>query len=226
MGLRLGVAPALMALLTLAAAGQHLPFLQHSANDFRSFGKITLFHLDQPLSAAAPASLDALPVKSFTYSLYPTAGSGQDGMIPGDTQTGAPLMIPVAGGMYDHRNDPNNQLEFEISRGDVVTLPKAPGGKALLVYGALYSGANLESCTGVVQVLELKAGKLLLTDQISYDCRGGAAPEWNGDKRQLTVRSARYSLGDKPCCPSQYDSVVFKLDGEKVKIGDVTINDQ
>jgi len=215
-----------MAVLALAATGQHLPFLQRKASDFRSFGKITLFHLDQPLAAPAPASLEAFPVKSFTYSLYPTAGSGQDGMIPGDTQTGAPLMIPVAGGMYDHRNDPNNPLEFEISRGDVVALPKAPGGEAELVYGALYSGPNLENCTGVVQVIELQAGKLLLTDQISYDCRGGAAPEWNGDKRQLTVRSARYSLGDKPCCPSQYDSVVFKLEGDKIKIGDVIINDQ
>lgn len=213
--------------LSLAAWGQILPgWLQHKASDFRTYGKITEFHLDVPLNAPALTRLDQFPLQQFTYPLYPTAGSGEDGMIPGNTQTGAPLMIPVVRGIYDHHDDPTNPIEFEVIKADPANLPKAPGGKALLVYSVLYTGDHIANCTGIVQVMELKGGQLVLTDQISYDCRGGAGAEWNPDKRQLTVRSARYSLGDKPCCPSVYDHVVFKLDGAKVKTGEVVINDQ
>lgn len=212
-------------LLLASAASAQLPFLHH-ASDFKSYGRITEFHLDVPLSAAPPADLAQFPLKQFTYALYPTASSGEDGMVPGNTQTGTPLLIPVSGGMYDHHLDTNNPMEFEIIKADPADLPKAPGHQALLVYSVLYTGDNLANCTGIVQILENKGGKLVLTDQISYDCRGGAGAEWDAKKRQLTVRSAVYSLGDKPCCPSTYDHVVFKLDGEQVKTGEVVLNNQ
>lgn len=212
--------------LATAASGQILPgFLQRKTSDFRTYGKITEFHLDAPLHAPALASLDQFPLKQFTYPLYPTASSGEDGMIPGNTETGAPLMIPVAGGIYDRHDDPTDPMSFEVIQATPVDLPKAPGGKALLVYSVLYTGAQSANCTGIVEIMEIKKGQLLLTDQISYDCRGGAGADWNPKKNQLTVRSARYSLGDKPCCPSVYDHVVFKLDGEKVKTGEVVVDD-
>ena len=195
-------------------------------SDFKTYGKITEFHLNVPLSAPPLASLAQFPLKKFTYALYPTAASGAGGMVPGNTETGAPLLITVAGGIYDRQSDPTNPMEFEVIKADTAQLPKAPGGQALLVYSVLYTGEHLANCTGLVQVLELKGGKLMLSDQISYDCQGGAGAEWNADKRQLAVRAARYSLGDRPCCPSVYDHVVFKLDGEKVKTGEVVLDNQ
>lgn len=212
-------------LVLAATAAAQIPFLHHSS-DFKSYGRITDFHLDVPLNTPAPADLGQFSMKDFTYMLYPTASSGEDGMIPGNPESGEPLVIPVSGGIYDHHLDTSRPLEFEVIKADPVALPKAPGKQALLVYSVLYSGSNLANCTGIVQVLENAGGKLLLTDQISYDCRGGAGAEWNQKKRQLTVRSAVYSLGDKPCCPSTYDHVTFKLDGKDVKTGDVVLNNQ
>lgn|GEM_PF-2282675 len=214
-------------LLTGASAAQaQFGWLRGPGSDFKTYGRITAFHLNVPLDAPGVSSLKDFPLQDFTYVLYPTAGSGAEGMIPGNTETGAPLSIPVVRGMYDRRSDASDPLEFEAIKADPAKLPKAPGGEALLVYSVLYSGRDLANCTGIVQVLERDQGKLMLADQFSYDCRGGAGAEWNVQKRQLTIRSARYSLGDKPCCPSQYDSVVFKLDGKSVKTGDVTINNQ
>ncbi|MGH9394234.1 MAG: hypothetical protein ACRD1E_08700 [Terriglobales bacterium] len=216
----------LLLLAACAPASAQLGWLHGSGSGFKSYGKITAFHLDVPLAAPALQSLSQFPLKDFAYVLYPTAGSGAEGMVPGNTETGAPLSIPVVRGMYDHRNDASDPIEFEAIKADDAKLPKAPGGNALLVYSVLYSGQDLANCTGIVQVLELDQRQLMLTDQFSYDCRGGAGAEWNPAKRQLTIRSARYSLGDKPCCPSQYDSVVFKLDGKSVKTGDVILNNQ
>ena len=166
------------------------------------------------------------PLKGFDYALYPTASSGEAGMVPGNTETGDPVMITVRDGIFDHHLDAANSIEFEVIKSDPADLPKAPGGHALLVYSVLYTGDQLANCTGIVQVLELTQGKLTLADQFSYDCRGGAGADWNPKKRQLTVRSARYSLGDKPCCPSRYDSVTFKIDGKEIKTSDISISDQ
>lgn len=215
-----------LALGLAGAAWAQIPFLPHHASDFRTYGRITVFHLDVPLASPPLASLQQFPLKQFRYALYPTASSGAEGMVPGNTETGTPLVIQVANGIYDHHQDPDNPMEFEAIKADPASLPKAPGGQALLVYSVLYTGDQLANCTGIVQVMVLEKGQLRLSDQFSYDCRGGAGAEWNQAKRQLTVRSARYSLGDKPCCPSQYDSVVFKLDGQEVKTGDVTLNNQ
>ncbi|HXE30296.1 MAG TPA: hypothetical protein VN515_00690 [Terriglobales bacterium] len=228
--MRRGVISAALVILSLGATawGQHLPgFLQRKNSDFRTYGKITAFHLNAPLATSPPLTdFSHFPLKNFSYPLYPTASSGEAGMVPGNTETGDPLVIPVEGGLYDHKEDATNPMEFEPIKADPVQLPKAPGGSALLVYSVLYTGDQLANCTGIVQVMELQKGQLILTDQISYDCRGGADAEWNQDKHQLTVRSAVYSLGDKPCCPSTYDHVVFKLDGEKIKTGEVVLNNQ
>lgn len=208
--------------LTLAGGAQILTGWLHKSSDFRTFGRITAFHLEAPLTSPPLASLADFPLKDFTYALYPTAESGAGGMVPGNTQTGTPMMITVTRGIYDHSHNTDNPIEFQVIKADTAALPKAPGKSALLVYSVLYTGDQLANCTGIVQMLELKQGKLLLTDQFSYDCAGGAGAEWNQDKRQLTLRAANYAPGDKPCCPTRYDFVDFKLDGESVKTGDMS----
>lgn len=215
-----------LAALALSAAAQIPFFGGGQGSGFKTYGRITSFQLDVPLSTPPLAKLGDFPLQQFSYVLYPTAASGADGMIPGDTASGAPLVIPVSRGIYDHHTDTDNPLEFEVIKGDTVELPKAPGKQGLLVYSVLYSGDQLANCTGVVQLMELKQGRLVLAEQFSYDCRGGAGAEWNAKKRQLTVRSARYSLGDKPCCPSRFDSVVFKLDGKDIGTGDKVLYDR
>ncbi|MGH9415132.1 MAG: hypothetical protein ACRD01_00745 [Terriglobales bacterium] len=217
------IALAVLLTLGLPAAAQ-FGWLQRNHGDFQTFGKITAFHLEVPLAAPPLASLAQFPAKNYTYALYPTASSGAEGMVPGNTVSGAPLMITVAQGIYDHHQDPINPLEFQIIKSEPAALPKAPGKRALFVYSVLYTGDNLANCTGILQVMELKKKQLVMTDQISWDCRGGGDAEWDAKKRQLTVRAARYTLGDKPCCPSRYDSVVFKMDGEKIKTGDINLN--
>lgn len=211
----------------LSPAGAQLPFFRHdNSSGFHSYGKITSFLLNAPLASPPLTSLAQFPLKEFTYVLYPTAATGEDGMIPGNTVTGEPVMITVQNGIYDHHQDTDHPLEFQIIKDQTAELPHAPGKQGLLVYSVLYTGAQLANCTGIVQVLEMKQGKLLLADQFTYDCRGGAGAEWNAAKRQLTLRAARYSFGDKPCCPSRYDSVVFKLDGRSIGTGDKVIGDQ
>ena len=217
------LAPVVLVLVAGSAA-QILPGWLHKASDFRTFGQITAFHLNAPLTSPPLARLADFPAKNFTYALYATAESGASGMVPGNTQTGAPLMIPVVRGIYDHEANTANPMEFQIIKTDPAALPKAPGKSALLVYGVLYTGDHLADCTGVVQVIELNKGKLILADQFSYDCAGGAGAEWNQSKRQLTLRAAKYVPGDKPCCPTTYDFVNFKLDGDSIKIGDMSVD--
>lgn len=207
--------------LAVSAGAQILPFL-HKDSDFRTYGRITAFELDVPLASPPLATLADFPVKNFTYALYPTAESGAGGMVPGNTVSGAPLMITVVRGVYDNEHDPDRPMEFQIIKTDTVKLPKAPGKSALLVYSVLYTGEQLANCTGIVQTIELDKGKLTLADQFSYDCAGGAGAAWNQDKRELTLRAANYTPGDKPCCPTRYDFVTFKLDGDSVKTGDMS----
>ncbi len=217
----------LCAVCTAAPAAAQFPFLHHAdSSGFKTYGKITSFLLNVPLSSPPLSSLAQFPLNHFTYVLYPTASSGAEGMVPGNTTTGEPLLIPVQRGIYDHHADTGNPLEFQVIKDQAAVLPQAPGKQGLLVYTVLYTGDRLANCTGVVQLLEIERGKLILADQFSYDCRGGAGAEWDAHKRQLTIRSARYSLGDQSCCPSRYDSVVFKLDGRSIKTGDKTIGDQ
>ncbi|MGH9483961.1 MAG: hypothetical protein ACRD1F_02800, partial [Terriglobales bacterium] len=154
-----------ISLILLAAlagfANAQLPLFGHSnTSGFESYGKITSFLLNVPLRAAPMTSLEQFPLKNFTYVLYPTAASGAEGMIPGNTVTGEPLMITVQRGIYDHHQDTRNPLEFQVIKDQTAKLPHAPGKQGLLVYSVLYTGANLANCTGVVQLLELKKGQL------------------------------------------------------------------
>jgi hypothetical protein len=216
---------AAMMLLMGAPAWAQFGLFQHTpSSGYKSFGRITSFVLNAPLHAPAVTSLSEFPLRNFTYALYPTDAIGIDGMVPGNSATGEPLLITVARGLYDNSQDKKNPIEFQVIKDTPAALPKAPGKSALLVYSVLYSGRNLANCTGIVQVMEMKHGQLMLAQQFSYDCRGGAGADWNAKKRQLTLRAARYAPGDKKCCPSEYDMVQFKLDGKNVKTGRVVIN--
>jgi len=207
------------ALLTFAWAGDDGPL--------QSWGSITKFHLDVPLKTAqAVTSLGSLDFHNFSLALYPTDSSGTNGTVPGDPSKGLPVLVNLNHGLYAGRDAAAGPIEFDLIKSDLVRLPKAPGQALELVNGVLYSGSNKENCTGIVQIFELKGGQLLLTDQISYDCRGGGSAVYNPQKRRLAIQSARYAAGDPKCCPSLFDKVEFKMDGESMKPTNVQLQQQ
>lgn len=171
-------------------------------------------------------SLDAVDFHNFSLALYPTDTSGSDGMVPGDPSRGLPLLVTLAQGRYAGTDATAGPIEFDLIKSEVIRLPKAPGQMLDLVSGVLYSGSNKQNCTGVMQVFEKKGSQLVVTDQISYDCRGGGSAIYDADKRRLQIQSAHYAAGDKPCCPSLFDKVDFKMDGESMKATNIQLAQQ
>lgn len=215
----LWVACVAVALLTIAWAGDGGPL--------QSWGSITRFHLDVPVRTPQPVNnLESLDFRNFSLALYPTDSSGSNGMIPGDPSKGVPLLVSLQQGIYAGTSDGAGLIEFDLIKSEVIHLPKAPGQTLGLVYGVLYSGSNKQNCTGVVQVFELKDNQLMVTDQISYDCRGGGSAVYDAHKHRLKIQSARYAAGDRPCCPSLFDKADFKMDGEEMKATNVHLQQQ
>lgn len=215
----LWVACLAVACLTLAWAGNDGPL--------QSWGSITRFHLDVPLRTPQPVtSLNSVDFHNFSLALYPTDTSGSDGMVPGDPSKGLPLLVHLSDGRYTGKDDAAGPIEFDLIKSEVVQLPKAPGQTLGLVYGVLYSGSSKQNCTGVVQIFARQNNQLIVTDQISYDCRGGGSAVYDPHKRRLKIQSARYAAGDKPCCPSLFDKADFKMDGESLKVTNVHLEQQ
>ena len=215
----LGVACVAIALLTIAWAGNDGPL--------QSWGSITRFHLDVPLRTPRPVtSLESLDFRNFSLALYTTDSSGSNGMVPGDPSKGVPLTVSLQQGIYAGNDATAGPIEFDLIRSEVIHLPKAPGQTLGLIYGVLYSGSSKQNCTGVVQVFELKNSQLLVTDQISYDCRGGGSAVYDAHKHRLKIQSARYAAGDRPCCPSLFDKADFKMDGEEMKVTNIHLQQQ
>ena len=207
------------ALLTFAWAGNDGPL--------QGWGSITKFHLDVPLKTAQTVtSLASLDFHNFSLALYPTDSSGANGSVPGDPAKGLPLEVPLREGRFSGKVPPAGPIEFDLIKSEVIHLPKAPGQSLALIYGVLYSGYEKVNCTGMVQIMELRGGQLVLTDQISYDCRGGGNAVFDPKKRRLKIQSARFAAGDPKCCPSLFDKVQFKMDGEQMKPTDVHLQQQ
>jgi hypothetical protein len=208
-----------VALLSFAWAGDDGPL--------QNWGSITLFHLDVPMRTPQPvSSLEAVDFHNVSLALYPTDTSGSDGMIPGDPSKGLPLIVPLHQGVYAGTDATAGPIEFDLINSQVIRLPKAPGQKLGLVTGVLYSGSSKQNCTGVVQIFERKNNQLVVTDQISYDCRGGGSAIYDAHKRRLKIQSARYAAGDRPCCPSLFDKVDFKMNGESMKATNIHLQQQ
>lgn len=189
-------------------------------NAAKTYGGITYLRLDTTLPAPAPP-LAQIDFRNFTYYLYSTqatADPARAGIPPHDDPgVVAPFAAPVAGGMYNRRNDAVDPFEFDVIKVEMADLPRAPEKQAAIVFGIFYAGAQVPVCTGVVQVLAHNQGKIELMDQFSFDCRGGMAANYLAAKHRLHIESSVYAGGDPRCCPSLADKVDFKLDGEKAK---------
>lgn len=206
----------LIAALCLAAAAA-------DNGAIKTYGGVVDYHLGIPVDTSKPvSSLDAIDFRDFTFSLFPTGDVARGGTVQSPDGSDRPIVVPVAGGRYDRRSD-DKPIGFDVVQSQVVPLGHDPGAQAAIVFGVLYTDSQGKSCTGVVQIFEARKSKLILVDQISYDCRGGTNTHYDAKKRQLTVESARYSAGDQPCCPSLTDHVEFKLEGDRVRASNVHV---
>lgn len=213
-----------VAALTLAFAAAATP----PGAELKTYGTVTVMHLMVEIPQTPPlTNLHNFQSRNFTYALYPTAADGAHGAVPGNVATGAPMVIALQGGNYDHHLDAH-PVEFDITDSQLATkLEKAQGQIAEVVFAVLYTGAGSSNCTGIVDVLELSKGHLILEDQVNYDCRGGGGAEYDNANHLITVNSARYSAGDKDCCPSSFDTIELRMNGAGLRAADVeTIGQQ
>ncbi len=177
----------------------------------RSWGGISRVVVGRFLARPVNApDLFHVDFKNFLYRIYPTP--------PADTGMShkpliaTPLALPVVNGNYSQRVD-GTPIEFQIYHLQGVLAPRAPGGKAVLTFGILFSGRRSRTCAGVVQEYAWQQGKLALLNQITYNCRGGGSAEFLATRQRLRINSAHYAMGDRLCCPSLNDRVDFVLDG-------------
>jgi len=188
-----------------------------------TYGGVAHLRLNLPLPLTAPIkTLDGINVKQFTFEIFPTGEGVEGGTVENPTGGLGPFQVTVNNGTYDHRAD-NPPLELDVLNSETVSIPKAPGGQIRFVYTVLYHGREAAVCTGIVQAWTLDQGKVVLTDQFSYDCRGGAGAKWVPKKHRLHVESGHFAAGDQPCCPSLVDAVDFRFDGDHVKPENVEV---
>lgn len=77
--------------------------------------------------------------------------------------------------------------------------------------------AASSSQSGVVQVFELRDGKVSITQQIDFDMHHGGhavGASFDPNSRTITVRSVPYESPDGRCCPTYINIVTFRWDGQ------------
>lgn len=194
----------------------------------KTYGTISYLHLGKLLPASAPAPpLPQIDFRNFTFYLYPTQTDpdlSRAGIPPISADAVAPLVAPVANGIYKRHNDTADPFEFDVIKVEQASLPHAPGKQAAIVFGIFYAGSGTPVCTGVVQVLARREGRIEIEDQITFDCRGGMNAQYIPAKRRLHIVSAVFAAGDPRCCPSMSDTVNFKLEGDRAKASVVALS--
>lgn len=185
-----------------------------ASGKMKTYGGITLLPLGVYLPAPAPAPpLAQIDFRNFTYQLFATQAT------PDASRAGIPeqLEAPVVDGVYNHRNAAADPFEFDVLQVVQADLPHAPDHQAAIVIGTFYAGHGTPVCTGVAQLLERRDQRVEVMDQITFDCRGGLNAHYLEKKRRLRIVSAVFVAGDPHCCPSQSDTVDFKLGGDQIK---------
>lgn len=208
----------MLAMVVAVAAGA---MARAQSGVLRDFGSVALFHIAAPLPDPLPAGgLAQVDFANFTYVLYPTADSWLGGGIGGQAAKGTPIRLTLQDGSVSRQGD---QPGAQLIKSEMIPLPKAPGREGRLIFAVLYPAHHRNACTGLVDLIQVVNGHLVATDQITYDCRGGAPIRYNKKKHRLEVASSRYSAGDDLCCPSLADKVDFKFDGRRVKAQNIRL---
>jgi hypothetical protein len=176
----------------------------------RSWGGIIELHLDAAVPAPAKIqSVRDVQFSQYTFTLFPNGGAGGSGTIAAPDGSDRPIRVhPSAEGARAGDSLPS----FQLVRVTFQQFPYIPGKWLAIVNGVLYAGNQSSDCTGVVQIFKMEGGQLIVTDQITYDCRGGTSTHYDIRKRRLEVNSSRFAAGDDKCCPSFSDHVAFKVD--------------
>jgi hypothetical protein len=86
-------------------------------------------------------------------------------------------------------------------------------------YGWLWV-AGTSSSSEIVQVFELRNGKVYITQEIEADIHHGGKPvgAWfDSRKKLLTVKAVNYAPLEGRCCPSLMGVVTFRWDGKRLR---------
>ena len=207
--------PGCVLILALLAWGIRRPYARH-------WGGITHEGLEYVLPLAHPAAgIAQVPFANMPVYIYPTPrtriGEGRGAWVRNA------LTLPLEDGSYSH--DLNGKpVDFRLYRSQIISLPYAYGnGQAALNFGTLFYGRHTQACVGVVQLLEMRRGKLLLMDQFTYNCMGGGRVTYHPRQRSLHIHSPHYAAGDRLCCPSLDDRAHFSLDGRRAHSGGIKL---
>src|SRR5262249_3696066 len=121
----------------------------------------------------------------------------------------------------------------KLKKGEGVTRP-GEGGRIEVTLGwqraldpehwvADYSWiwiAGSSSSSDIIHVLELRDGKVYVTQEIEADTHHGgkAVGAWfDSNKKLLTVKAVNYAPGEGRCCPSLMGVVTFRWNGKQFR---------
>ena len=126
------------------------------------------------------------------------------------------LSIPLRNGTYDARDgfgfERAELLEVRICEIPPLALPRA------VVRLRYASGAGSSTCDEIVQVFDVRAGRLAALHEIVHACAPGGSYAVDCNTGTVTVTAAAWLGGDPHCCPSARDTAVFSFLGEEPRL--------
>lgn len=126
------------------------------------------------------------------------------------------LSIPLRNGTYDARDgfgfERAELLDVRICEIPPLALPRA------VVRLRYASGAGSSTCDEIVQVFDVRAGRLAARHEIVHACAPGGTYAVDCNTGTVTVTAAAWLGGDPHCCPSARDTAVFSFLGEEPRL--------
>ncbi len=125
------------------------------------------------------------------------------------------LSIPLRNGTYDARDG----VGFERAELlDTKLCDKAKAAPLAVVRLQYASGAGSSTCDEIVQVFELRDGRLAARHEIVYACAPGGTYAVDCNTGAVTVTATAW-LGSEPhCCPSARDTAIFSFIGNHLQL--------
>jgi hypothetical protein len=126
------------------------------------------------------------------------------------------LSIPLRNGTYDARDgvgfEQAELLDVRICEIPPLALPRA------VVRLRYASGAGSSTCDEIVQVFDLRHGRLAARHEVVYACAAGGTYAVDCNTGAITVTATAWLSSDPHCCPSARDTAVFSFLGEEPRL--------
>ena len=123
------------------------------------------------------------------------------------------LSIPLRDGIYDARDGVGfERAELLDVRICEIPPPALPRAVVRLRYA---SGAGSSTCDEIVQVFDVRDGRLAARHEIIYACVPGGTYAVDCRRGTITATAAAWLGSDPHCCPSARDTAVLSFLGEQ-----------